>query len=212
MIRRSTWIVLAGFLGLLGIYLWWSERALPASDGEPTPTPAPLWQVTSDQIRRISVEDLDSGLIVAAERDAEVGWKITDPIDAVQDAGRVERAATWLAAPVPRAELVGQTDLEPFGLAVPSYRVVVTLAGGSELILEVGRETPTGSSRYVKFSGRSGVLVFTQAALDEALGLLTDLVATATPTVTDTQTVTPGTPTAPASPTLDLTPTGTMTP
>lgn len=191
MIRRSTWVVLASFVGLLGLYLWWSQQPTTSTEGEATPTPGPLWSVTPDQIQRIEVEDLETGQRVSAQRQAEVGWSVTEPEGALQDAGRVERAATWLLAPVPRAEISPQEDLEPFGLADPSYSVTVTLSGGTELVLEVGRETPTGSSRYVNFAGRQGVLVFSQAGLDEGLGLLRDLIAPATPTVAPTATRTP---------------------
>ncbi len=191
MIRRGTWIVLAVFVGLLGLYLWWSQQPAGPSEGEATPTPGPLWSVTAEQIQKIEVEDLDAGLRVVAQRQADVGWAVIEPEGAVQDAGRVERAATWLLAPVPRAEIGAQEDLEPFGLADPSYRVTVTLSGGTELVLEIGRETPIGDSRYVNFAGREGVLVFTQAGLDEVLGLLNDLIAPPTAPVPPTATRTP---------------------
>jgi hypothetical protein len=194
MIRRGTWIVLAVFVGLLGVYLWWSQQPATAPEGEATPTPGPLWSVTAEQIQKIEVEGLEAGLQVVAQRQAGVGWAVIEPEGAVQDAGRVERAATWLLAPIPRAEIGPQEDLEPFGLAEPSYKVTVTLSGGTELVLEIGRETPTGGSRYVNFAGREGVLVFTQAGLDEVLGLLSDLIPTPTPIVppTATRTAVPG--------------------
>ena len=134
-----------------------------------------------------------------------MGWRVTEPADAVQDVSRTERAATWLQAPVPRSDLGEQTDLEPFGLVSPSYRVIVTLVGGTELILDVGGNTPTGSSQYVRFAGREGVLVFTKSGLEEALGLLVELIPTPTPTITATPTEAPtaqgtaiGTPDAPS--------------
>ncbi|MGH2628664.1 MAG: DUF4340 domain-containing protein, partial [Anaerolineales bacterium] len=183
MIRRSTWIVLAAFVGLFGLYLWWSQQPTTSSEGKATATPGPLWSVTAEQIQRIEVEARETGDRVAAQRQADGGWAVTEPAGAVQDVGRVERAAAWLTAPVPRAEIGPQQDLEPFGLATPSYEVRVTLSGGTELVLEIGRETPTGSSRYVKFAGREGVLVFTQAGLEEVLGLLEDLIPPPTATL-----------------------------
>jgi hypothetical protein len=202
-IRRSTWIVLGAFVGLLGIYLWWSSQPPATPDGEPTATPAPLWQVAPDQIRSILVEDLVTGRRVSAQREPEVGWNITEPADAVQDVGRTERAATWLQAPVPRSDIGEQAYLEPFGLVSPSYRVTLTLVGGTELVLEVGGDTPTGSSKYIRFVGRPGVLVFTRSGLEEALGLLADLVPTPTPTITAIST---------DSPTAQATQTGTPEP
>lgn len=191
MIRRTTWLVLGAFVGLLGIYLWWSSQAPASPEGEPTSTPAPLWQVAPEQIRSILIEDLVSGERVSAMREPEVGWRVTEPIGAVQDVSRTERAATWLQAPVPRSDLGEHADLEPFGLVNPSHRVTVTLAGGTELVLEVGGNTPTGSSQYVRFAGRPGVLVFTRSGLQEALGLLSELIPTPTPTITTTSTDSP---------------------
>jgi hypothetical protein len=93
----------------------------------------------------------------------------------------VERALSWLASPAPRAELPDAIDLEPFQLDEPNYRVEITLRDGRTLGFLVGREAPTGGSRYVSLAGRAGVLVVSSFGLDEVLTLQRDLLPTPTP-------------------------------
>jgi Domain of unknown function (DUF4340) len=185
MIRKTTWILLAVFgVSILGAVLWSGRQA---AQGEPgaTPTVAPVWQVESASIRSIRLEDLVTGTVVELERHPEEAWHLLQPTPGPADVGRVERGATWLASPQPRAVLAGSDDLEAFGLNQPAKRILVTFEDGSQRQLEVGRTDPTGSVVYVRVPDSPDVLLISKFGLDEVLTLL-ETIPTAPPTPTAT--------------------------
>jgi hypothetical protein len=189
MIRTGTWIVLGLFVVLLAFAVWSSrtEQATPAGL-ETTPTLEPLWSVASEDIARIRVEDLRAGSVVEAQRDPDLGWELLQPETGPADSARLERAASWLALPVPKSSLlVAEEDLPTFGLSDPSSRVTAVLEDGTELSFEVGAEAPTGTLTYIRFPGRDGVLVLSKYGLSEVLGLLDPLPVAPTPTAEATQ-------------------------
>jgi hypothetical protein len=101
----------------------------------------------------------------------------------------VERAATWLASPQPRAVLPASDDLQAFGLDQPAKRISLTLEDGSQKQLDVGRTDPTGSVVYARVPDSSDVLLMSKFGLDEVLTLL-ETIPTAAPTPTATASAT----------------------
>jgi hypothetical protein len=187
MIRRSTWIVVTVFGAvLLAAFLLNASRE-QATPVETTPTPMPLWTVASEEIVGLLVENLQAGESIELARDPVDLWRTVLPQAGPADAARVEQAVSWLAAPSPRAELPEATDLAPFELAEPAYRVQVSLQDGRTLAFSVGREAPTGGSRYVSLEGRAGVLVVSSFGLEDVLTLQKDLLPTPTPTTVPTE-------------------------
>jgi hypothetical protein len=186
MIRRTTWIALGLFLALLGLAVWWSRReSTPALDlVQGTPAPSPVWSLTSDQIQSLRVESAGVEEVLELRRDPAAGWRMTSPVNAPADAARVESAVTWLASPQVRDELPGSKDLEPYGLASPAHRLVVTTKDGAEYALDVGRAVPTGGYVYVLHPARAGILVVSEYGVQDVVDLLTTLPFIPTPVPT----------------------------
>jgi hypothetical protein len=181
MIRRNTWIVL-GILGLLVVAALIANRSTPeAVEQRPTDSPEPLWELVSSDIAGLIVEDLRQQTVVEIARDEEQLWRMLRPEDRPVDASRVERAVSWLASPAPRAELLDALDLSAYELDEPHYRIEILTSSGNRLSFEVGREAPTGGSRYAITQDRLGVLLLSSAGLDEVLQLESDLRPTPTP-------------------------------
>ena len=196
MIRKTTWILLAVFgVSIVGAILWSSSQG-DGTEAESTPTVEALWTVDSAAIRSIRLEDLEGGTVVEVERHPEEGWHLVQPTPGPADAGRVERGASWLAAPRPRSVLPDSDDLAAFGLEEPSKRIVMTLEDGSQKQLDVGRTDPTGSVVYARVPDGTDVLLMSKFGLDEVLGLL-EIVPVAAPTPTATATSTAGVPATP---------------
>jgi hypothetical protein len=206
MIRRNTWITLAVFLVLLAFAYWWTRlRPEGTATAEATPTQAPLWGVSADEINGIMVEYLTTGDVVELERQDDGSWVLIQPEEGSLTQDRAQQAADWLAAPRPRTTIPDPGDLLDFGLAEPTHRVTIRLADGSTRALEVGAETPIGTTQYLRLPDQSAVLVVSKYGLDGVLGLLDDVLATPTPTVTETPEASPPEPSrtatdAPASP------------
>lgn len=184
MIRRNTRIVLLLFVGVLLAALVISRNSAGTTVPSPTASPEPVWSLESSDIVAVTVEDLESDQVVELMRDEQDLWRMVRPDELAVDAARVERAASWLAAPSPRAEILDAQDLADFELDDPHFRISVTTSSGDQLVLTLGREAPTGGSRYASFGERPGVLVFSTVGLDEVLQLGPDLIPTATATVT----------------------------
>lgn len=181
MIRRQTIIVLGVFIALVIVAVLLNRAAGEEPEPELTPSPEPIWSIESSEVVGLIVEDLRSGQVLELVRDEEDLWRMVRPQEAPADAARVERAVSWLAEPEPRAELFDTLDLSAFELDQPHYRIEVQTATGDSLELTIGREAPTGGSRYAQFDGRLGVLVFSSVGLDELLQLAPDLIPTPTP-------------------------------
>ncbi|MEE9216600.1 MAG: DUF4340 domain-containing protein [Anaerolineales bacterium] len=173
MIRRNTWIAIGVLAVTVILALVLNQTEEPGVALEPTPAPQSLWAVSTDEIVAITVEDRAAGRVLKFERSAEDLWKMIGPDEGPTDAARVERAASWLSSPSPQAQLFDIENLEEFGLIAPEYRVQMLLANGSQLEFSVGRETPTGSSRYVISPRIDGILIMSSLGLGEVLGLVT---------------------------------------
>ena len=181
MIRRNTWITI-GVLAVVVIFgLVLNQSGQPETAPQPTPVPQALWEVPADEIEAIMVEDREQSRVLKFERSAEELWKIIRPVEGPTDVTQVERAASWLASPSPRAQIFEVESLEQFGLASPAYRIQILLANGRQFEFSVGRDTPTGSSRYVLSPGIEGIVIMSNLGLDEVLNLFSMLDAPAAP-------------------------------
>jgi hypothetical protein len=184
MIRRNTWIALGAFGLLVMAALIVNRSATVEPEDASTQSPEPIWRLESSDIVGLIVEDLRQQTLIELARDEEQLWRLVGPEQVPADAGRVERAVSWLASPAPRAELFDTLDLAAFELDEPHFRIEILTGDGSRLSLDIGREAPTGGSRYAMTEGRLGVLLLSTAGLDEVLELESDLLATPTPEAT----------------------------
>lgn len=181
MIRRGTWMMLGIFAALLACALIWQRAGpQPAPDATLAPTQPPLWELATDQIVRLRIEDLWAGDRLDLFRRADGAWLAADA-DREPDPGRVQRALDWLAGPRPRARVADASDLQAFGLVEPSSRVTLWLADRTQVVLEIGAQVPTASAAYVRVDGSPEVLVVSTFGLDEVLGLLARPAPTAIP-------------------------------
>ena len=190
MIRRSTWIMLGLFALSLSAAVLWNRFKPSAEEGnEAEPTPQPFWTATSSDLTGFRVEETGTGNVVDVRRDAESAWLILEPDGALADLARIERAASWLASPQPRAALPGTGDLAPFGLSEPRARVTIFTIDGTSRGFTVGKEVPTGGATYTLVVGKQEVFLVNSVGLEEVLGLWQDLLPpTAMSTVEATST------------------------
>ena len=183
MVRRTTWITLAVLVTVILTAVILNQTQNQQSPPAVTPEPDPLWSVASEDIVALTVEDLTASNLLQFERSAEELWRMVLPQQGEADIASVERAVSWLSAPSPRAQLTEVDDLSVFQLDAPDYRVELELSSGERLSFIVGRETPTGGSRYIASPDVEGIWIISTFGLDEVLGLLefTELAPTEAP-------------------------------
>ena len=194
MIRRTTWVLLAVFAVLvLGtLYLQRTGNLTAAATTTPSPTPEepPLLQVQAGGISSLRITDAQ-GKVVALERDAQSGWKMTEPKAGTADGSKVDAAIT----PLETLQVLNKLEPAPaanvIGLDKPSYTLSLGLADGKQYTLQVGKVTPTGSGYYSSMDGGAAVVV-SKSTIDTVIDLLNNppFPPTATPAGSDT----PGTP------------------
>lgn len=189
MIRRNTWIILALFLAFLAAALWYSQQSQPSAP-ELEPTVEPLWFIPEADIEAISIEDVQSGTTLRAQRQPEIGWTLLEPEPASEaqltDVARIERAvsALQLISPIDR---FAAEDLSQYGLDQPVYQIVISLTDDSNRGLLVGRQAPTGDVYYVKQGGTGEVLLLDTSSIQSVIDLMSSPpLVTATPELTAT--------------------------
>lgn len=181
MIRRSTLVVVLILAGLVAL-AFYLQRTNSEEEALATPTAGSEFLFSfASQIEGMRLEHSGSG-IVEIERDPEGRWVMTTPPAADTDVAAVEAAISQLQSLPVVSSLEQGPGLDAAGLSTPTYRVVIRLSDGSQELMSVGKETPTGGGYYVLVSNR-GMYIVNKFSLDPFLRLVDNppFAATATP-------------------------------
>lgn len=195
---RTTLIMAAALLILMGLAFFLTANNASAPTGSPTPTVKSfIWQDTN----AVKAIDIVSGTEkVNLVKDSVSGsWSITQPIQKPADVFQVGNVADALQNLEAQYALTGTTDLSQYGLATPPMQVTITFSDtqGSTRVLQVGSATTDGAGYYVKVPDGNTVYLVTNTTVEPLRSWLTNppiLQPTATPVpitpVTDTPTPT----------------------
>jgi hypothetical protein len=138
-----------GVLVVLGGLVWWTNKH-PVTDAKKDTAAAPkLLTLDASQMEEIHILHAGSDPVVL-KKIADV-WGITDPKPLNADS-EVVSPLTGSLASVQADRLIDDhaTDLAPFGLTNPAIELDVTVKGGKVYKLQLGGDTPSGSSTYAK--------------------------------------------------------------
>lgn len=149
----QTWktIVVVILLVIIGGYAYYVSR----QPNEQTPK---LNQISAGDIQQIELRSRTRDIII--ERDKE-GWRFVKPIQGEAD----RTAADSMADAIAGLQITGTisetpADLAPFGLQNPAVNVIVTTKDHRVLpAIMVGKDTPVGSSSYIKSEQKPGILL-----------------------------------------------------
>jgi hypothetical protein len=179
MIKRTTWIVVAVFLAVLGaaVYIQRQPLAPETALTEAAPTAAAplanLLPVTMSEISGLRLEETATGDAVELRLDEQGAWQLLEPPEGPADASEVESFLSTLTNLRVQTSLEAAPDLSVFGLAAPAYRLSVETAGGETLTVLVGDQTPTASGYYVRVDGNLPQVV-NKFSLDSFLRILAE--------------------------------------
>jgi hypothetical protein len=171
MIRRSTLVLLVVFIALAAGVIFW-QRAQDKK-GTPEATATPGSQLLFHFKGNISGLRLErsSGGVLELGRDAQGAWTLIYPKAEATDVAAVEGAVSQLISTPVISTLEEGPSMEEAGLATPAYRLLINLDDGSQVIVNVGNETPTSSGYYVLASGQ-GMSIVSKFSLEPILKLL----------------------------------------
>ncbi len=181
MITRNTWILLAVLVVLVGVALLVPKYL--ASQPQPTPTaaaPAAQPVFPTGDVSSFSIKSAD-GKSVAVKSLGNNQWSVTEPTDLTYDATTVQSAASFFKSAMVQTALETQPAADAMGLASPAATITIQLADGSQKVLKVGKETPTGEGYYVQIDTQPAVTV-SKSEVESLTGLLTAGKAPVTPT------------------------------
>jgi len=148
-IKRSTWIILAIFILILGFVVYW-RRSGRGEEVIATPTPeSRLLNINSDDMREITIQGSDQKM-VGFTRNEQGQWVFLDPEATIDESVDVVSSLSQLVQlrvlntfnTAPKAEITALAD--------PMYVVTISLADGTKRRLLVGAATPTGTGYYVQ--------------------------------------------------------------
>jgi len=150
MIRRTTWIVLVIFLGLLAFSLYVQNKN-KGNQVEVTPSPVveSLLDINSDEISTLRIED-ERGRAVEFKTVEGNEWILVVPKSEATDSNAVDGAVNQIVS----SHVISTIDPAPpddaTGLKNPEYQIHLLLKDRRQMIINVGVQTATGSGYYVK--------------------------------------------------------------
>ena len=175
MIRKTTWIIVLIFAVLLAaVFLW--QRSQDETAAEATPDASESVAV-EEYLFEVEVEI--SGLRIEQVGDKAVDlvkdetgqWALAGASASTLDSAAMDSVIGGLAVMAVVSRLQDPPELEALGLNPPSYRMLVTMKNGDQLIASVGKVTPTGSGYYA-LSGDRRVLIVSEYSLQSVLDLV----------------------------------------
>ena len=151
--RLQTWktILVAVLLVIVGGYAYYVSR-------QPAAQTPKLNQISASDIQKIELRSRARDIVV--ERSGG-GWRFLKPVQGEADRTAVDSMADAIAS-LQVTSTLNETpdDLTPFGLQNPAVSVIVTTNDHHVLpTIMVGKDTPVGSSSYIKTANRQGILL-----------------------------------------------------
>ncbi len=183
MIRRTTWIVLLAFVVVLAAFFW-IQRANQDQEPELTSTQATVkfLDLQEQQITRITLQGSD-GKTVELKRPAQGDWTLVLPEPASADNAAVQAALSQFLNAQVVSSPASLPGLDALNLKDALVKILLVNQDGSQIIINVGKETPTGSGYYVLSNNQSQVVVINKFSVDALLKLLETPPFLPTPTV-----------------------------
>jgi hypothetical protein len=181
MIRRTTWILLAIFIVLLGVVLILQRTEktqieetteLPVLDLD-TPVPAKnLFEFPAGEaILGLLIKGADGTLVEVQRPNESADWVLVNP-QGEADLERIGQAVSQIGSIQISSTLPAELELDAVGLDQPAYTLRVSLSNGKKITAYIGDITISNSSYYARLAGGSPVVVG-KYTVDQIVNLLT---------------------------------------
>jgi hypothetical protein len=180
MVRRSTWIILAVFLVLLGSLLVFQkikesetldDQANPLADLGPLQPVETVFEVPSGEwILGLEIWDRDENKLEIIRENDDQEWKLIS-LEGEADQELINKVILQLESLSVDRGLDAGIDLEIIGIKDPAYTIQLLISNGGYFTIYVGNVTITKSTYYAQLKGSSPILV-SKYSLDTVLNLL----------------------------------------
>src|SRR4030042_2851588 len=186
MVRRSTWILVAVFVLLVG-FAWLFQRyqmkkVENASTATPTVAPVSIFNLNGVQVDFVNISD-SSGGKVEFKRDPETNqWSLADvPSDQV-DSFQIGSNLAQLFAITAQETITQTIPLDAIGLAFPVYTINIITTDGEIILAYIGSVTSVGDGYYIRVD-TGPVIIVDKVVIDGVIDMFLTplLIATLTP-------------------------------
>jgi hypothetical protein len=145
-------LVAVAVLAVLGGLVWWSNKKQAAASKTSADTTTKLLSIPDDQFQEIKIKKLTGE--VQDLRRVNGKWQLAEPNQLSADPDTVGSMVSSLSS-LNADKLIEDkaTDLQPYGLHVPTLDITVVKKDGKSAELLIGDDTPTGSGAYAKLAG-----------------------------------------------------------
>ncbi|MGV8050687.1 MAG: DUF4340 domain-containing protein [Anaerolineaceae bacterium] len=188
MIKKSTWIVLAIMVAMVGGYvlLQQNDQVDFLTAEEPAPTEMPgfvsLDGTTVDSILFSRPEEED----VILTKQSDDTWNINVPGGSIT-AGNIEEILSEFNAIKTTVLLSVDVEGAATGLNDPQYTFTIGSGTGNKEVIKIGNANPLGSGYYAQVNLNQAVII-SQGGIDNIVELLQTAMTPATPTPVPTAT------------------------
>lgn len=171
MIQKTTWIVLAIFIGLVAAAIVFQQKKT-ASEVTSTPTPGAeyLFELDNNEISALSIENAE-GKMIAIMLDKDGKWIFKDPELGVVDTMALDSVLSQISTLRVLAKISPAPPDEDIGLDQPAYAIRLDFEDGNQSTIFSGKITPTESGYYVG-TDKKEVLVVNKFGIDAIGNLL----------------------------------------
>lgn len=182
MIRRSTWIVLLVFLVVLAGFLY-LQRATPDEEGEmlPTSSSQKLFELAESDLSSVTIQSSD-GNTVLLNRSEEGEWVLAQGPSGETDVPAIQSALGQFLNTQIVSSPGSLPGLEALNLENALFKILLIEQDSNQIVINVGKETPTGSGYYVLASDQRQVVVVNKFGIDALLNFLKNPPLKPTPT------------------------------
>jgi hypothetical protein len=162
-------LIAVALLAVLGAGVYFSNKSQAAKEKAPTETSTKLLTIPDDQFQKITIRKLTGEVI---ELSKETGkWRMTQPKPLAADQDSISSMTSSLGNLTADKVIEEKaTDLQPFGLGIPTLDVTIQRKDGKSDHLLIGDDTPTGSGAYAKLADGAKVVTIsssTKTTLDK---------------------------------------------
>lgn len=171
MIKRSTWILVAVFVVILALAVYFPRSPWAQTGEEPTATPQPrlLADWTSERVHGIEIT-FNREEPYRLEFTADKRWHAVNADDLISQ-GKVEELLTSLMSLSVLRTLDPNTSLLATALDPGLYRITLNDAAGVKTTIVIGQVTATESGYYIQVDNGAPMIV-TKHTIDSLLETL----------------------------------------
>src|SRR5215472_15449003 len=174
---RGLFLALAVLVLLVGGLYWSNRESAAKTSAAPVSSSPKILALNQSEIVKLQLKRKDRE-DVSLSKDGSGTWRIIAPKSYGADSAAVSSLLSTISTLNSESVVEEKaTDLEAYGLAIPSVDLAITMSGDKAYQLRLGDDTPTGGATYAVVANDPRVFTvasYVKNSLDKGLNDLRD--------------------------------------